>query len=507
MIDSYLDRNDFVDKAGAYAVQDVGDDFVRRLEGDFDNVVGYPVKRVRDLLALIERPPVSVAVEESLFPENCGLARIEGRKILIPQAVVGDRALVQIVREKRESATAEILKLEVPSPFRAEAECPHFGPCGGCRFQNLEYGKQLELKGDHLRRVLSEAEIPALASIEIGAVIPSPQLYSYRNKMEFGFGWRGGETVLGLRERSSMARSWGETVPLRKCPIFSPVVETLFPLVLEFARENGLAPHLPGVERGTLRHLVLRRAQGTAELMAILVTADDVAADLRALAARIAPAVPGLTSFYQAVTNRMSDVVSFERMSLLHGRAYIVEKILGLAFRIYPQTFFQTNTAAAERLYRRIREAALATPKSRVLGLYCGTGPLEIALAGSVEKVTGIDSLAENIRCAEENLAANEVPNVSFRTETVERFLKHPPAERADVVVVDPPRAGISAKGLGLLLALDIPELFYVSCNPKTLARDVRALSAGGYRLVSLEPFDFFPHTPHLEALAILQKG
>jgi 23S rRNA (uracil1939-C5)-methyltransferase len=183
-----------------------------------------------------------------------------------------------------------------------------------------------------------------------------------------------------------------------------------------------------------------------------------------------------------------------------------VEKILGLSFRIQPQTFFQTNTPAAELLYRRIRESEAFTSRSRVLGLYCGTGPIEIALAGAVEEVIGVDALDENIRCAGENLAANGVANVTFRTETVEKYLKDPAVGRIDVVIVDPPRAGISAKALGRLIALDAPWIVTVSCNPKTLARDLGGLAAGGYRVVSLEPFDFFPHTPHLEILTVLRK-
>ncbi len=508
MIESYLDRNDYLDKAGAYAVQDIGDAFVRRLKGDFDNVVGFPVKRVKTLLARFATPPFSVMIRDPLFPDRGGLAISDGSRILVPRGVIGDRALVHVLGEARGSAEAEILKLETPSPFRVEPECPHFGRCGGCRFQNVDYGKQLELKGEYLRRTLSEAEITGLSDPPVGPVVPSPRIYGYRNKMEFGFGEKAGETILGLREASSPSgRAWRETVPLRMCPIFSPLIEPLFPLVLDFARENGLAAHFPAADRGLLRHFVLRRAQGTDEVMAILVTAGPVSADLGELAARAASVVPGLNCFAHAVSHRKSDVVSYEELRLLHGRSHIVETVLGRSFRIYPQTFFQTNTTAAELLYRRIREPDITPRSSRILGLYCGTGPIEITLADRAAEILGVDSLAENIRCAEQNLAANTVTNVSFRAETVEELLKHPPEGGLDIVVVDPPRAGISGKALTRLIALGIPKLVYISCNPKTLARDLRALAAGGYRIAGLEPYDFFPHTPHLEILAVLTKN
>ncbi len=507
MIEAYLDAEDYLDKAGAYAVQDIGDEFVSRLEGDYDNVVGLPVKRVKRLLSFFERPPLVVTIEDSAFPEDCGIARPEGKRVLIKGTVIGDRARIQVTREGGGTSTGELLDMIESSPFRVSPRCRHFGTCGGCRFQDWAYSKQLELKARFLRRILDEAAIPGFGAETILPVVPSPEVYVYRNKMEFCFGEAGGRTVLGLRERNSgPGRAYGHTVAIDRCPISSPLVESLFPLILDFVRDKDLAPHRAATGEGLLRHLVLRQAKRTGELLLILVTSGAVEEDLHCLAGRIAEEIPQLTGFFHAVNARISDVVVFEPARLLWGRPFIKEEIEGLSFRIHPETFFQTNTAAAEGLYRRIRELGLISPEKRVLGLYCGTGPLEILLAGRAMAVTGIDSLAENIRIAEENRAANSVSNISFVTGTVEKFLKEPPPEPWDVLLVDPPRAGISAKGLRRMVALGIPEMVYVSCNPKTLARDLRALAASGYRIRSLEPFDFFPHTPHIETLTILGK-
>ena len=240
--------------------------------------------------------------------------------------------------------------------------------------------------------------------------------------------------------------------------------------------------------------------------MVILVSTESLAAELIELGEEISARIPSLQSLFQVVNTRVSDVVAFEETRLLSGFPYIEEKMNGLAFRIRPVTFFQTNTAAAEQLYRRIGGSDLITPESRVLGLYCGTGPIEIGLAAAAKTVTGIDSLPANISGAEENCAINGISNVSFVSGTVERLLKDFSPGTWDVVIVDPPRAGISEKGLSRLAALDVPGLIYVSCNAKTLARDLKRLTAEGYRISSIEPFDFFPHTPHLEILTFMKK-
>ena len=506
-IEAYLDRDDYRDKAGAYAVQDVGDAFVRRLKGDYDNVVGFPVDKAARLLARFEAPSLALTIEDTDFPGSAGVAGRGGRKILVSGAVPEDTCTVQVVGESRGDLRAEIIRLDKPSPFRVKPRCPHFGTCGGCLFQNLDYARQLELKERHLRRTLFEKGLPGLEPERILPVVPSPDVYHYRNKMEFAFADDWGELVIGLRERGDPRRkSRGRTVGLTKCPIFSSAVDEIFPAVLEFAKEKGLAAHNPRKGRGILRHLVLREGKRTGDLMVLLATAPGSGADFGELAARLAPPASRVKSFFHVVSGRKSDIVSFEETRLLSGSPWIEEKLGGLTFKIYPQTFFQTNTGAAESLYRKIPELAGLTGRSRVLGLYCGSGAIEIFLAGQAGKVTGVDSLPENIRNAGENAAANGAGNCTFVAGTVEDFLNDPGGEPPDVVVVDPPRPGLTPRALKSILALEAPEAVYVSCNPPALARDLKHFMARGYRLQAVLPFDFFPHTPHLEVLAVLAR-
>jgi 23S rRNA (uracil1939-C5)-methyltransferase len=506
MIDGYLDQGTFLDKAGAYAVQEIGDAFVARMKGDYDNVVGFPVEKVRRLLSRFAAPALSVEVEDIDFPSGEGLAHAEGRRLLIPGSVPGEGLRIQVVGEQGAARVAETIRVETPSTRRATPRCRHFGSCGGCRFQHLEYDVQLALKERHLRRVLEEAGLPeAVAAVK--PITASPDLYGFRNKMEFAFGEKLGALALGLRERVTKSRqAYRRTLPLAECPIFGPVVERVFPVCLEFAAEHSLEGYEPATGKGHLRHLVLREGKRTGELMALFVTADLPKIGLDDLAARLAAAAPELRSFVHVVNRRGSDLVEFERTGLVAGVPFIEEKLGGLAFRIYPASFFQTNTAGAELLYRRLAEEAGLTKDSRVLGLYCGSGAIELSIAARAGRVTAIDASPANIANAVENALLNRIENVDFAAGTVEALLAAPRRDPVDVAIVDPPRVGLTGKALRRTAALGAPTIVYVSCNPASLARDLRGFAEAGYRSVSLAPFDLFPHTPHLETLAVLAR-
>jgi 23S rRNA (uracil1939-C5)-methyltransferase len=507
MIEGYLDQGTFLDKAGAYAVQEIGDAFVARMKGDYDNVVGFPVEKVRKLLARFLAPTFSVEIEGIDFPRSDGWAEApDGRKTLIPGAVPGEVVRVQIVGERGAARTGEVVRVTTPSARRAEPRCPHFGACGGCLFQHIDYATQLELKERFLRRTLEESGLPEAAAA-LKPITASPDLYGFRNKMEFAFGEKHGALALGLRERVTSSRqTYRRTLPLGQCPLFGPAVEGLFPVLLEFAREHGLEGFEPATRKGQLRHLVLRRGQRTGELMAVLVTAELPGIGLERLAERLAEAAPELRSFVHVTSSRGSDLVEFERTRLVSGVPFIEERLAGLSFRIYPPTFFQTNTAGAELLYRRIAEDAPLDGAGRVLGLYCGSGAIELTLAAAAGRVKGIDSSPANIGNAVENALLNRIGNVQFMAGTVEALLAEPDREPADLVIVDPPRAGLTGKALKRTIAVGAPAVVYVSCNPGSLGRDLRGFVEAGYRVVSLSPFDLVPHTPHLETLAVLVR-
>jgi 23S rRNA (uracil1939-C5)-methyltransferase len=506
-IEEYLAGEDYADKAGSYAIQDVGCRFVAGVQGDYDNVVGFPVRKVRHLLERFQAPEPEVTVEDVALPEGWGVARYEGRILFIPAATLGEKVRVRLMKDSKDYSLAQAVGRVEPSPFRTAPACRHFGECGGCLFQDLGYDKQLEIKEGYLLHTLKKVGWPEPGPWELVPITPSPDLYHYRNKMEFAFGEDEGDVILGLRQRGlPFGRSLWRTIPLAQCPIFSPIVERIFRLFLDFARSGGYAAFDRRTGKGFLRNLVLREGKRTGQVMAILVTTSAGSLDLGHLAARLMAEVPQVRSFYWGINNQLSDVVQYESLQLLAGAPSIEEKLAGLTFRVYPETFFQPNPAAAEGLYRRIAQEAGLGPSSRVVGLYCGAGAIEIFLSVRAGRITGIDSSPANIAAAEENRILNNALNCQFLEGTVEKRLIEIGSGSFDVLVLDPPRSGLSDKAMRRTLALSIPTLVYVSCNPATLARDLSALARSGYRLERLAPFDFFPHTAHLETLAVLRK-
>jgi 23S rRNA (uracil1939-C5)-methyltransferase len=507
-IDAYLASSEFLDKAGSYAVQEVGDAFVEKLEGDYENVVGFPVARVRKLLADFANPGEAITIDDIALPHDWGVGRVSGLVTYVPVGVVGDRVRVIFSRMKRRHRFAKIVRLEAASPFRVEPACPHFGTCGGCAFQNLAYDNQLEIKEGYLLRTLQKIGRLSLDGVEREPIMPSPSLYFYRNKMEFAFGGDQGSIFLGLRERSSPLDKYHKrTVGLRSCPIFSRAVEATFPVLAGCAGQSGMAAYDPLTRAGYFRNLVLRESKSDGGILAILVTKSGQELDASGFARDLMKDVPQVKSFWWVENDRIPDLVDFERKTHIAGSAFIEERLGGFRFRIHPETFFQPNPLGAEKLYGRISGEIQELEARRLLGLYCGSGSIEVFVSGAAEEVVGIDSERANIAVAEENASLNGVRNCRFIEGRVEQVLKEQKFPDFDALVLDPPRAGLSAKALKHIIGLNIPHILYVSCNPAAFARDIGQLRESGYRLRKLECFDFFPHTPHLESLGVLTRS
>ncbi len=506
-IDDYLQRDNYIDKAGSYAVQEIGDAFVESLEGDYDNVVGFPVRTAKKLLDELLSPERVVSISDIAFPHDWGVGTVDQVVTFVPGGVPGDKIRIRIAKTKRRHQFGRIVSLEYPSPFRVVPPCPHFSVCGGCTFQHLAYPKQLELKQNYLLQTLRKIGKIDTDAFESEAIAPSPDIFYYRNKMEYAFGGKVGDIVLGLRRRVSPLEKYEkETVPLHRCLIFSRAAEKIFPVFTDFAQRTNLPPYDPMTRKGFFRNLVLREGKNTGEIMAILVTRSGATLDLSLLSHELEHKVPEVKSLWWVENDRVSDVVDFERKKQVSGRSFIQEKLAGLSFRIYPESFFQPNPKAAQNLYGWIVDEARLLGSRKALGLYCGPGSIEIFLSRAVNEVVGVDSEAMNIRAAEENCRTNGIDNCRFIEGRVEKVLKGTNLEGLDLVVMDPPRAGITSKGLKQIMSLNIPALIYVSCNPAAFARDLGLFREKGYRIQELHCFDFFPHTPHLESLGILVK-
>jgi 23S rRNA (uracil1939-C5)-methyltransferase len=449
----------------------------------------------------------SISIDDIAFPNNYGVGKIDGYVLFVPGAVPQDRILVEVVNQGKRFGYGKIVSIAEPSPFRVEPFCPHFGVCGGCTLQNLAYSHQLIIKENYLRQTLIRLGTIDLNEIDMSPITPSPETSFYRSKIELAFGERDGQITLGLRERaSSFTHYTAPVVPLRECRAFSPLIEKIIPVFTHFAQANRFIPYNPITRKGFVRHLVVRQSKSTGELMCILETTKGTLPDMKQCWQTLNQEVPEVTSFYSAINTGQTDVIRYEKTFHIAGKSFIEEKLGPFTFRIHPQSFFQPNIKAAEKLYEKIPDLIALDTNQTILGLYCGAGPIEIFLSPYVRKVIGIDSLPGNITNAIENCQANAVTNCSFHTMTVESLPKNSSTQKPDILVIDPPRGGITREALTIVLELNPAKIVYISCSPSTLARDLKLFREKQYAITRIAPFDFFPHTSHLETVVCLHR-
>jgi 23S rRNA (uracil1939-C5)-methyltransferase len=442
---------------------------------------------------------------ESLAFGGDAVARLpEGRVAFVRGALPGELARVRLTRVRRSHAEAVAVEILETSPDRVTPRCRHFGICGGCRHQDLAYPAQLAWKTRQVAETLER--IGGLRGVSVRPAAGMADPWWYRNKMEFGIGASPAGPVIGLRERGRFDRIFD----LEECPIFSPRAGALAAAVEAHARSRGYGVYDGLRQRGFLRHLLVRESANTPDLLVALVTSPGEL-DGDGFVAAVLEAVPA-TSVWHVVTASRANVVEFGESRLLHGAERIAEEIPPLRLEFGPGAFLQTNTRMAERLVRRVREVAAFRGTESLADLYCGIGVFALVLARDVRRVAGLEGSAAAIEDARRNARLNGIGNAAFEAGDDRRgfpdALDRLAAEGLDAVLVDPPRAGVHARTLAAIGRAKPPLLLYVSCNPATLARDLAALTGppARYRVELVEPFDLFPHTPHVETLVRLTR-
>lgn len=504
-IDAYLKTGDFKDKAGSYAVQNIGETFIEKIEGDYDTVVGLPTLKVKELLEKFEKPAVNLTITDIAFPDAFGVAKLDNLVIFVPQATLGDTVTVAPLKDNKRFSYGKVLKIEKPSSLRVNPRCPHFAVCGGCSLQNLNYEKQLALKEQYLLQTLKRVGKIDTSNLTITGIAAAPDVYYYRNKMEFCFTDHNGKTTLGLKERVSPFKRYSdEIIPIRQCCIFSPLLEKIVPLLEEFSSVTGLKSYQKAYKTGFLKQLIVKESKTTKEIMVILTTRNmEIKTYGRALE-KLLKGVPEIKSLYWAIHDNDQQEF-FQAQKLIFGKSCIEEKIGTCTFKVYPQTFLQPNSTAATGLYEGMRTFLNPQGCEKVLELYCGCGAMAIFLSPLVKEIAAIDANKENITAALENCRINNITNCTFYAGCVEKVLKTRKLSTMDVLIVDPPRIGLSSEALKLIADQNASKILYVSCNPATLARDLGILK-NRYRITRIASFDLFPHTSHLESLALLEK-
>lgn len=435
---------------------------------------------------------------------------------------VGDRVRAEVFKVKKNHVHARLLEVLEPSPHRVDPACPHFGVCGGCKWQHVDYAAQLRIKRKRVEDTL--VHIGGFVAPAVADALPAPETLHYRNKMEFSFSRKRflleRERDLGPAELDKpmdfalgfhAPRFYEKVVDIDQCFIATPDMNVALEVVKPFCRAHGCSIYSTQTHDGFLRNLAVRHAGATGELMVNLVTSDhDPALMIELRDALLAALGERLTTFVNNTTARKNTAAVGEQEYILHGPGTITETLCGRSFTISANSFFQTNTAQAARLYDLVLQQAGLERDSIVYDLYSGTGVIALLLAGSCARVLGFEVVDSAVEDARENARRNGVANCTFRRLDLKDFKKVGSELEAfglpDVVVVDPPRAGLHPKVLQALLNLRPRRVVYVSCNPASLARDAAALcEQGPFVLGLVQPVDMFPHTNHIECVGCLE--
>jgi 23S rRNA (uracil1939-C5)-methyltransferase len=435
---------------------------------------------------------------ESLAHGGAGVARLDGYVVFVRDAVPGDRVRAMVTKRKRAYAEARAVELLEPSPERVPPAADH----PGAPWQVLPYERQLAVKAEQVDDALRR--IGRLDGFALEPIVPAVARWRYRNKLEYSFGAEGGELVCGFHAPGS----WERIVPLDDCLLASTRGNAARSNALAWCRARGLSAYDRRTGRGLLRNLVVREGRRTGELQVRLVTSDEPV-DLTGFADAV-----GVDSVLWTRSAGVAETTAGGRTELLRGSDAIEEELSTIfgaraRLRISADAFFQTNTEMAERLYGVAAELAALHGWERVFDLYCGIGTIGLSLAPRAGELWGLEIVEEAVADAIDNARRNEITNARFHAGDVRTAMRElvERAGRPDVVVVDPPRAGLSAKVVRRIAEAAPKRIVYVSCNPTTLAPNAAQLADAGWALRTVRPVDMFPQTPHIECVALLERA
>lgn len=446
-------------------------------------------------------------VSHVAFP-NKGYVQAEGETVLVKNVVPGQKIRFRASKKRKGHFEGRLLEVLEPSPLETEEKkCVSFPDCGGCVYQTMDYEQQLNLKYEQVQALLQPVlDTAAIAASCFEGISASPKKCCYRNKMEYAFGdaVKDGPLTLGLHKKGSSY----DILPVTDCALAHEDMNKIVSCVLDYCREKGFPYYHKMSHVGFLRHLLLRRADATGEILAAIVVSSQMEHDFEELKERLlALQLEGsLAGFLKMTNDSVADTVRSDKTEILYGRDWINEQLLGLDFKITPFSFFQTNTRGAEVLYSIAREMIGDIENATVFDLYSGTGTIAQVLAPSAGKVIGVEIVPEAVEAAKENAAKNRLSNCSFLAGDVLKVLDEI-TETPDFLVLDPPREGIHPKALSKIINYQAERIVYISCKPTSLARDLEAFLVGGYRPVKIRCVDMFPSTANIETCVLFVRS
>ncbi len=435
---------------------------------------------------------------EGITHQGEGAAKLDGYTVFVPYAAPGDVVLAEIISAKKDYARALIKEILTPGR-RAEPRCPWHGECGGCHLQHLDYTDQLQVKTEAVKGTLKR--IGGIDPALVAPMLPT-RAWNYRNKLQAPAGLHGGQLVVGMYKPRSH-----DLVPVGDCPIQHQLNSAVSGAVARIARETGIAPWNEETLQGTLRHVVVRHSEHTNQTLVTLVVSKLDFPRRQEFLASLREEIPHVHSLVLNENPRPTNVILGDREEVIWGPGYITDTIGGLQFKISSRSFWQVNPEGTEKIYAVVKDFAQLTGREVVLDIYCGAGSIGLYLAGQARKVIGIESNPSAVRDARDNARLNGIANAEFHLGRAEEVLpKIAAGLKADVVILDPPRKGCAADLLEAVARVSPERIVYVSCNPATLARDLKILEGRGYLTRAVQPVDMFPQTYHVECVVLMSK-
>jgi len=444
---------------------------------------------------------IELKIEEMRFPA-VGIGYFEGKKVKVKNSIKGQLVEVRIKKNRSDYAEAKLQRVIEEAPNEVPSFCPHFGRCGGCARQTMPYDEQVSLKAQMVKSILDEVGFSE--GFEFEAPIESPEIYHYRNKMEYSFGdeEKNGPLRLGMHKKGR----FHDVVTVDECMLVDADYNTILSATLAYFVEKEIPRYNKNIMEGFMRHFTIRKSPITGEILLGLSASTKVDVDLNPFIDMLLSLdiIGEIVGILWIKNDGIADVCQGE-IEVLYGRDYYMEKLLGLDFKVSFFSFFQTNTKGAELLYNKVIGYTGATDGKEVFDLFSGTGTIGQIMAASAKRVIGVELVEDAVKAANENAALNNLTNCEFIAGDVFKVLDDLD-DKPEVIVVDPPRAGIQEKALLKILAYGVDQITYVSCNPKSLGENLVIARKNGYTLEKACCVDMFPHTPHVETVTLLKK-
>ena len=439
-----------------------------------------------------------------------GIIHTEDCEVALKGVLPGQKVRCRIRKAGKAKCDAMLLEILEPSPIEGESRCPHYPECGGCQLQTVPVEEQMAIKSEQIRTLLEDVlEDPEEGWFE--GIVPSPAEEGYRNKMEFTFGdpFKDGPMVLGMHKKGSFY----DIVDVPECRIVDADIRKIRTAVLQLASETTYPYYHRLTHRGFYRHLLVRKARATGQILVDLVTTTQFRPEMtmeeldRRLVETLTalPLTGTVTGILHTCNDSVADTIHNDKTVILYGTDRIVEKLLGMEFEITPFSFFQTNSGGAEVLYDKVRTYIGDTKDKVIYDLYSGTGTIAQILAPVAKHVTGVEIVEEAVTAAWENARRNHLENCNFICGDVMKVVGSLP-EKPDLIVLDPPREGIHPKAMPGILKFGADRIVYISCKATSLKRDLVPLQLAGYRVKKVSLIDLFPGTLHVETIALMSK-